>query len=334
MRHPKPLKLKWGEKSGMHLHGGHDHSHSHSHGTTTRGVLRVALVLTAAYIVLLVVAGVRAKSLALLSEAGHNISDLLALALSWVAVYLQERPPSATKTYGYHRAGVIAAFINAGSLIVISILIFYEAIQRFYHPEPVKAGLMMWVAAAGVALNGAIALMLLRSHRDLNIRSALVHEIGDTLSTAAVILGGWIIMITGRTWIDPALSLAIGAMILWSSYGIVRESLNILLEGTPRGIALDQIVTELQTITGVDGVHDLHVWSIGSNTHALSAHVRIADIPPSESNAIMGTIRECLAHRFHIHHTTIQFESAVCEIEHGCVLPVHGAHTHTHTHSH
>src|SRR5580698_8248019 len=206
------------------------HTHSHSAGERTSKVLRVSLVVTLAYIVLLTVAGVRAHSLALLSEAGHNLSDFVALLLSLVAVYLDSRPPSATKTYGWHRAGVLAALVNAGSLVVVSFFIFFEAVKRLRNPEPVHAGLMMGVAAVGVAMNGAIALLLYKSDRDVNIRSALLHEIGDTVSTAAVIAGGWAIMATGRYWIDPALSFAIGGLILWSGFGIVRETLNILLE--------------------------------------------------------------------------------------------------------
>jgi cobalt-zinc-cadmium efflux system protein len=309
----------------MHFHDGH----AHDHGRTGK-VLRVSLVVTALYIVLLVVAGVKAQSLALLSEAGHNVSDFLALLLSWVAVYIHDRPPTSTKTFGYQRAGVLAAFINASSLIVISLLIFYEAVQRFYHPVTVQPKLMMWVAFAGVVMNGAIAWTLHRSRRDLNVRSAFIHEIGDTLSTAAVILGGWVILLTGQEWVDPLLSVLIGALILWSSYGIIRESLNILLEGTPRGMELDTIRGELKLIGGVNDVHDLHVWSIGSNQHALSAHVTIEDIPPSASERILVQIKGCLAEKFQIRHTTIQFENVVCDVEHGCVVPVRDHHRHTH----
>src|SRR6204780_4419952 len=167
----------------MHMHASHG-------GDRTSKVLRISLVVTLIYIVLLVIAGIRAHSLALLSEAGHNLSDLVALLLSLVAVYLQARPPSATKTYGWHRAGVLAALVNAGSLVVVSFLIFYEAFRRLQNPEHVHAGVMIWVAAAGVVMNGVIALLLYRSGRDVNIRSALLHEIGDTVSTAAVIVGG------------------------------------------------------------------------------------------------------------------------------------------------
>jgi len=289
-------------------------------------VLKVSLAVTLAYIVLLVVAGIRAHSLALLSEAGHNLSDFLALLLSLVAVYFQSRPASSTKTYGYHRAGVLAALVNATTLVAVSFFIFYEAFHRLQNPLQVHAGTMMWVAAAGVVMNGAIAVLLYRSAGrsggDVNIRSALLHEIGDTLSTAAVIAGGWAILVTGNYWIDSALSFGIGALILWSGFGIVRETLNILLEGTPRGMKLERVESAIRAIEGVNDVHDLHVWSIGSEMHALSCHISIADIPPSVSERILRDVRECLLQDFRIDHTTIQFEHAICEVAHGCVIPV------------
>jgi cobalt-zinc-cadmium efflux system protein len=299
-------------------------------GQGTSKVLKISLLVTLAYILLLVVAGLRAHSLALLSEAGHNLSDFLALLLSLVAVYLQSRPPSATKTFGYHRAGVLAAMINAASLVVVSFFIFYEAYARLRAPEPVHAGLMMWVAAAGVIMNGAIAFLLYRSGGDVNIRSALLHEVGDTLSTAAVIVGGWAILVTGNYWIDSALSIAIGALILWSSFGILRETMNILLEGTPRGMRLDSIADSIRKVEGVNDVHDLHVWSIGSESHALSCHIAIADIPPSASERILRDVKEVLHHNFRIVHTTIQFENVVCEVAHGCVIPLSEAEHHHH----
>ncbi len=213
-------------------------------------MLRISLYVTLAYIALLVIAGIRAHSLALLSEAAHNLSDFLALLLSLGALYLQSRPPSATKTYGYHRAGVLAALVNAVSLLAVAFLIFYEAFKRLQTPRDIHAGTMMIVAAAGVVMNGVIALMLYRSGRDVNIRSAFLHEIGDTVSTAAVILGGWAILITGQNWIDSALSFGIGALILWSAFGIVRETLNILLEGTPRGIELGRVESTIRSVRG------------------------------------------------------------------------------------
>jgi cobalt-zinc-cadmium efflux system protein len=308
------------------------HMHSHSGGERTSKVLRVSLVVTLAYIVLLAVAGVRAHSLALLSEAGHNLSDFVALLLSLVAVYLESRPPSATKTYGWHRAGVLAALVNAGSLVVVSFLIFYEAFRRLQNPEHVQAGVMIWVAAAGVLMNGVIALLLFRSSRDVNIRSALLHEIGDTVSTAAVIVGGWVILATGQYWIDSALSFGIGALILWSGFGICRETLNILLEGTPRGIRLDRVEAAMRAVEGVNDVHDLHVWNIGSETRALSCHISIEDIPPSVSERILRDVKQRLHEEFRIDHTTIQFENVICEVAHGCVIPVSEEEHHGHSH--
>jgi cobalt-zinc-cadmium efflux system protein len=298
------------------------HAHNGGDPVRTSRILKLAMAVTGAYIVLLAIAGVKAHSLALLSEAGHNLSDFFALALSWVAVYFSTRPPSARRTYGYQRAGVLAAFINAMTLVVIAFYIFYEAAYRLYQPQPVHPGLMMWVAAVGIVVNAGIAWALVRGGSDVNIRSAFIHMFGDTLSTAAVLVGGWFIALTGRNWIDPALSFGIGALILWSSFGIIRETLNILLEGTPKGIELARIEDAVRAVAGVNDVHDLHVWSLGSETHALSCHISIADIPPSESERILRAVREVLDHDFHIDHTTIQFEHVVCDTAHGCVVPV------------
>jgi cobalt-zinc-cadmium efflux system protein len=311
----------------MHSHAGHGHHHG------TGRVLRISLAVTMLYVVLLVIAGVRAHSLALLSEAGHNLSDFLALLLSLVAVFLEGRPPSATKTYGYRRAGVLVALVNALSLVVVSFFIFYEAFQLIQHPEHVHARVMIWVAAAGVVMNGVIALMLWRSGRDVNVRSVLLHQVGDTLSTAAVIAGGLAILWTGQYWIDSALSFAIGLLILWSSFGIVRETLNILLEGTPRGMSLEAVESTMRTITGVSDVHDLHLWSIGSENHALSAHVKIADMATSESDTILREIIEKLGSGFGIRHTTIQLEHEVCETAHSCVIAVQQEDRDEHDHS-
>ncbi|HEX3435251.1 MAG TPA: cation diffusion facilitator family transporter [Pseudacidobacterium sp.] len=297
-------------------------------------VLRFSLVATLAYVVITFIAGLRAHSLALISEAGHNVSDALALLLSFVAVYFQGRPATDEKTFGYQRAGVLAGFVNALSLIVIAVFIAIEAVHRLSEPVHVQPRLMMIVAAVGVVMNGVIALLLWRVSTDVNMRSAFIHMLGDTLSTAAVIAGGAAILWTGKSWIDPALSLAIGALIIWSSFSIVRETLNILLEGTPRGISLKAIREALQVIDGVEDVHDLHVWSLGSQTHALASHVTIADIPPSESGRILDQIKATLHSRFHIDHTTIQFENAGCEVEHGCVMAIEEVHLHVHGHYH
>jgi cobalt-zinc-cadmium efflux system protein len=300
----------------------------------TQSVLRFSLVATLAYVVVTFVAGLRAHSLALLSESGHNASDFLALLLSFVAVYFQTRPADHDRTFGYQRAGVLAAFINAASLIVISLWIGFEAVHRLNAPVAVQPRLMMIVAAAGVAMNGVIAALLWGVARDVNLRSAFLHMAGDTLSTAAVITGGAGILITGQNWIDPVLSLLIAALILWSSIGIVRESLNILLEGTPRGVSLDEIRAGMQKVEGVCDVHDLHVWSLGSQSRALACHVTIADIPPSESACILDKLNHVLKEHFHISHTTIQFEHIGCEELQGCVVPPEEMGQNHHGHAH
>jgi cobalt-zinc-cadmium efflux system protein len=239
-----------------------------------------------------------------------------------VAVFIQTRPPSATKTFGYHRAGVLAAFVNALTLVAIAFYIFYEALMRIRNPVTVQPQIMIWVAVIGVLMNGTISWVLFRAARDVNIRSAFVHQLGDTLSTAAVIVGGWAIHLTGQTWIDPALSIGIGCLILWSSFGIIRETLNILLEGAPQGLSAERITAILGKIEGVRDVHDVHVWSIGSDTHALSCHIRIDDTTLSESQVILRQVKERLSTTYNIEHTTIQLENVDCEIAHGCVIPI------------
>ena len=301
-------------------------------------VLQVSMVLTAAYVGGTFYFGLRAHSLALISEAGHNVSDLLAIALSFVAVYFQARPATDEKTFGYQRAGVLAAFVNAVTLVVLSAWIAIEAIHRLGAPVAVQPRLMMYVAAAGVLMNGTVATLLWRFSGDVNIRSVFLHMLGDTLSTAAVIAGGAAILFTGMTWIDPVLSIVIAGMILWSSVGIIRETLNILLEGTPRNLQLGVIREAMASVDGVLNVHDLHVWSLGSQSHALASHVTIAEMPMSECSSILEGINCRLREKFHIMHTTIQFETTGCETTHGCSAPPEleaiGAHGHHHHHDH
>jgi cobalt-zinc-cadmium efflux system protein len=301
----------------------HVHAAPASPGSSkTQSVLRISLVATLAYVAVTFVAGLRAHSLALLSESGHNVSDFLALLLSFVAVYFQLRPADQSKTFGYQRAGVLAALVNASTLIVIAIWIGIEAVRRLSEPVAVQPRIMMIVAAAGVVMNGAIAALLWGVARDVNLRSAFLHMAGDTLSTAAVIAGGAGILWTGQNWIDPVLSLIIAALILWSSVGIVRETLNILLEGTPRGVSVASIRAGMEAVDGVVNVHDLHVWCLGSHSNALACHVTIADIPPSESACILVKLNHVLREHFHISHTTIQFEHTGCEELDGCVVPI------------
>ncbi|HMF53548.1 MAG TPA: cation diffusion facilitator family transporter [Edaphobacter sp.] len=301
-------------------------------------VLKVSMGLTSAYVLATFVFGLRAHSLALISEAGHNLSDLLAIVLSYVAVYFQTRPATETKTFGYQRAGVLAAFVNAATLVVLSVWIAITAVERLSSPVEVQPKLMMGVAVAGVLMNGTVAALLWRSSGDVNIRSVFLHMLGDTLSTAAVIAGGAAILFTGMSWVDPALSLLIAAMILWSSIGILRETMNILLEGTPRNMDLVAVREAMQAVGGVLDVHDLHIWSLGSQSHALASHVRVSEMPASECMAILGEINCRMRDRFHINHTTIQFETTGCETTHGCSSPPEleevGAHAHHHGHSH
>jgi cobalt-zinc-cadmium efflux system protein len=298
----------------------------------TQSVLRISLLVTLAYVVVTFVAGLRAHSLALLSEAGHNISDCLALLLSFVAVYFQTRPADHSRTFGYQRTGVLAAFINAATLVIISLWIAFEAIHRLSNPVTVQSKVMIYVAVAGVLMNGVIAVLLWGVARDVNLRSAFLHMAGDTLSTAAVIVGGVGILLTGQNWIDPVLSLIIAAFILWSSFGIIRETLNILLEGTPRGVSLTDIRTRMEAVEGVTNVHDLHVWSLGSQSRALACHVTIADIPPSESAFILARLNHVLKDHFDICHTTIQFEHTGCQVLDGCVVPIEEMVNDTHEH--
>ncbi len=305
----------------------------------TQSVLRFSLVATLAYVVVTFVAGLRAHSLALLSESGHNASDFLALLLSFAAVYFQTRPADHSRTFGYQRAGVLAAFINAATLILIALWIGVEAIHRLSAPVAVQPRLMMYVAAAGVVMNGVIAALLWGVARDVNMRSAFIHMAGDTLSTAAVIAGGAGILFTGRNWIDPVLSLLIAALILWSSAGIVRETLNILLEGTPRNVSLVEIRAGMEAVSGVLNVHDLHCWSLGSQSRALACHVTIDDIPPSESASILDKLNHILKDHFNICHTTIQFEHENCRVLDRCVVSMEemasGADpSHHHGHAH
>ncbi|HEY2861836.1 MAG TPA: cation diffusion facilitator family transporter [Terracidiphilus sp.] len=306
----------------MHVHAAPVSSTTGAGAARTQTVLRLSLVATALYVGVTFVFGLRAHSLALLSEAGHNVSDFLALLLSFAAVYFQTRPADDARTFGYQRAGVLAAFVNAGTLIVISIWIGFEAVHRLYAPVPVHPRMMMYVAAAGVVMNGAIAALLWGVARDVNLRSAFLHMAGDTLSTAAVIAGGAAILFTGQNWIDPVLSLIIAALILWSSWGIVRETLNILLEGTPRGVDLKQIRGDMEAVSGVLNVHDLHIWCLGSQSSALACHITIPDIPPSESSAILDKINHILKDHHNICHSTIQFEHEICPELHGCVVPI------------
>jgi cobalt-zinc-cadmium efflux system protein len=313
--------------------------HSHHYGTGAGRVLQWSLLATLLFVAIEVFAGVRAHSLALLSDAGHNGTDALALLLAAFAFFLQSHGADDRKTFGYHRAGVLAAFFNALILIPLSLWILWESYHRLLNPRPVAESWMIAVAAAGLLLNGGIMWGLRGAHEhDINVRSAFVHMLGDLLGAAAILAGGLIIHWTNWNSVDPILSILIACLIIWTAWDIIHESVNILLEGSPRGLELNDVQAAMRKVDGVLDVHDLHVWSIGSSSHALSCHVLIEDVPPSASNFILNDINDVLLDRFHICHSTIQFEHVNCAVsEVGCVIPVdaeidlHHPHAHPHT---
>jgi cobalt-zinc-cadmium efflux system protein len=302
--------------------------HHHGHERATGQILKWSFLATIFFVVVELIAGIRASSLALVSDAGHNFTDALAIVLAAFGLYLQSKPADSIKTYGYHRAGVLTAFVNALTLIGIALFIFYEAWQRLLHPRHVEEWTMLWVAVAALALNAGIMWGLHRDKdHDLNVRAVFIHMLGDAVSSAGIIVGALAIHFTGIDAIDPVLSILIGGLIIWTAWDIIRESLNVLLEGLPRGMELGEVTGALRQLAGVIDVHDLHIWSLGSSAHALSCHVLIEDMPPSESNTILLRINELLC-SFDIHHSTIQFEHTKCD--NPCSILV----THQHEHEH
>jgi cobalt-zinc-cadmium efflux system protein len=299
-------------------HSGHHHGHAHHHAhdlsnARLGGILKISTIVTLLYVALALAAGYYGRSLALVSEGWHNFSDALSLLLSWLAVYLQSRPPDAVKTFGYHRSAVLAAFVNAVTLLGLSLYIFHEAYLRLLQPATVNAPVMFGVAFVGLAMNGGISAALYRASRDdINIRSSFIHMAGDALGSVGILLGAVAIHFTNIPAIDPVLSILIGGLIIWTAWDIVRESLNILLEGLPRDLTLEQVIGEVRGVAGVLDVHDLHIWTLGPRMLACSCHIRIADIPPSESGEILRRVNHVLGEHFEIRHTTIQFEHEVC----------------------
>ena len=282
----------------------HHHTHMHS---ATRAV-KLALLVTLVLVATEFIAGSLAHSLALVSDGWHNLTDLPSLTLAWLALYFERKPPDHQKTFGYQRAGVLAAFVNALILTGVALFLCYEGYERVVHPEPVQAGVMMAVGALALVINGGITVAVARGRRDLNLRTVFIHNLGDAFSNIAIIGGGWLIRLTGQRLIDPLLAFLIGGMILWSTLGIIVESANILLEAAPKGMSLESVANMMLAVPGVREVHDVHIWSLGSSSTALSCHVQILDMPTSESERIGQSIREVLRDEFGIKHTTIQFE--------------------------
>ncbi len=297
-------------------------------------MLFVSLLLTAGFVAAEAVAGWRAGSLALLSDAGHNATDAFGLLLAGIGYVLRSRPGDHIKTYGYQRAGVLAAFINALLLVVLSLALFYESYRRLLDPQPVAESVMIWTAAAGLVLNLGIALGLGGHGQDINVRAAWLHMLGDAASCAAIIIGAIVIHYTGWLAVDPLLSMIIAGAIVWTGWDIFRDSLNILLEGLPKGLALAEVTQSIRAMEGVLDVHDLHIWSLGSEAHALSCHVLIEDMPPSASESILRKVNAMLASRFDIHHSTVQFEHVRCVLADESCLDRTRERSHQHSREH
>src|ERR1700674_5647603 len=309
-----------------HGHAGHSHSHGHSHAghhhpTLRPSVLGWAVAVTLGLVVAEVFGGILGRSIALLNDAVHNLSDVPALGISYLAMRWAERPADSEKTYGYHRAGTLAAFTNAFVLVLLSLWLGYEAFERFRSPVEVVESWMIWTSIGALAVNGGITLALVRGLGDLNLRSILVHNFGDALSNIAIIAGALIIHATGALWIDPLLGLAIGLLVLWSSIGILRESSHILLEGRPLDLRVEDVARAILTIEGVQEVHDVHLWSLGGGHHALSLHARIPDMHLDECERLLASIQRVAAKKFGVEHTTVQLERAGLPATSGYVMP-------------
>jgi cobalt-zinc-cadmium efflux system protein len=298
-----------------------DHAHEHSGTISTK--LVAASVATLLFVGFELGVGIWSNSLSLISDALHNFTDALALMIALAAVLFERRPPTPAKSFGYQRAGVLAAFINAGTLVAFTVYIVIEAIQRFRQPEHVDSSWMVRAAAAAVVLNVGITLALRREGKtDLNIRGAVIHMLGDAVSSVGIIVAGLLIRETGNPIFDPLISLVIGALILWSAWGIFLETVNLLLEGTPKGIDPEAVTADLASVAGVLGVHHLHIWALAPSRPALSCHVQLGDVSLKSTGAIFAQISAMLGQRYRIAHTTIQFEHAGCpEDDPFCAVP-------------
>ena len=307
---------------GDHSHEDHHgHHHGHEHAALRPAVLGWAMVATLGLVVAEVLGGILGRSVALLNDAVHNLSDVPALGISWLAMRWAERPADSEKTYGYHRAGILAAFTNAILLILLSLWLGYEAFERFRSPVHVVESWMIWTSLAALAVNGGITIALVRGRGDLNLRSILIHNFGDALSNIAIIAGAIAIRMTGALWIDPLLGVAIGLLVLWSSVGILRESAHILLEGRPLEMRVEEVARAILTVEGVQEVHDVHIWSLGAGHNALSLHARVPDMHLDKCERVLAAIQEKAAKEFKIDHTTVQLERAGLPARSGYVMP-------------
>ena len=297
-------------------HGhGHDHAHGHSHVpvNVSNRAMGAAVALTLTFVLVEAIAGWTAHSLALLSDAGHNLADAAALGFSWYALAVANKPSHEGMTFGYHRVGVLAALANAVSLVLIALFIGWEAIVRIREPQPADGPMMIGVATAAIVVNLAIGLWLQRGAKDdLNIRSAYLHMMGDALSAFGVVIAG--VLVAARQWslADPLVSLLIAGLILYSSYGVLCESATVLLEGTPAGMDMPAVIGAIKSVGGVLDVHDLHVWMVGPGVVACSCHILVAEQSIREGQQVLRAVVHDLEHRFRITHTTVQVEVEGC----------------------
>ena len=282
--------------------------HTHVHFRRPDWIVKTALVVTLALVAIEFITGHFAHSLALIGDGWHKLTDLPTLVLAWIALYFERKPPDHQRTYGYQRAGVLAAFVNALLLVAVAVLICYEGYQRILRPEPIAAQAMLVVGIAAFVINGSISLLLASGRDDLNLRAVFIHNLGDALSNLALVAGALLIQRTGLWLIDPLIAFLVSGMIVWTALGVITESTNILLESLPKGMSLERVARTMLETPGVREVHDIHVWSLGTHSHALSCHIQILDMPTSESERIGQRIREVLATEFGIKHSTIQFE--------------------------
>ena len=286
----------------------------HSHSGVKRG-LAMGIGLNLLVVVAEVFAGLVSGSLGLLSDAVHNFTDMAALGIAWYAIEQAKKPPTAEKTFGYHRTGILTALINALALVAVTLWIFYEAYQRLLDQQPVGGGLVIITATLALCANLVIvALLRSRASSDINIRSAVLHLLGDAAASAAVVVAGIVILVTDWYPIDPLISVALGLAILWGAWRIIRETLEIFLESSPRAIDVDQLVAEMKTEDGVRDIHDIHVWTLGSEVYALSCHVLVDDVKVSEGGRIMADLKKMLADDFGIVHSTLELEAVCCDV--------------------
>ena len=291
----------------------HTHTHFGDIARKTTSRMAISLFLTLVFVLIEAVAGILGNSLALLTDAAHNFTDAIALGLSWYAIRLTSQPANGRKTYGYHRAGILVALLNSTTLVLISLGIFYEAWRRFMSPPEVQSGILIAVGLIAVAVNLATAMLVKKgSEHDLNIRSAFVHLVGDVISTVGAVIAGVIIYFTGANWLDPLVSVLIGFLILYNAWGILHDSVEILLESTPRDIDTGRLVHDVKQIKGVLGVHDLHIWSITQNLRTMSAHILTDDLTISTGADIQRQINEIVHRGYNIAHATLQLECVEC----------------------